>query len=292
MMLAMARDLDLTLVRTFVTVADRASMTAAAHALSLTQGAVSQQVKRLEHQFGAALFERDRPGLRLTAVGERSLGKARRLLSLSDELTADMAAPVVDGALRFGAPYDLMGACVAPILKGYADAHGKVEVSLTSASSPELLAALAKGDLDLALVEEPLEAAAGERLRIEQLVWVGAKGGDAHLKRPLPVSLGAATCAFRPAVLAALDRRGIAWRTAYEGGGIEAAMATVRAGLAVSAWLASVIPSDLDILTTDAGLPALPPFAINLHASPGRATAATAALARHVRSALVRSIAR
>ena len=46
----MIRNLDTALVRTFVTVADRASMTAAANALHLTQGAVSQQVKRLDRK--------------------------------------------------------------------------------------------------------------------------------------------------------------------------------------------------------------------------------------------------
>ncbi|WP_220792202.1 LysR family transcriptional regulator [Gluconacetobacter azotocaptans] len=44
----MTRALDLLLIRTFVTVADRASMTNAANKLRLTQGAVSQHVRRLE----------------------------------------------------------------------------------------------------------------------------------------------------------------------------------------------------------------------------------------------------
>ena len=56
----MLRNLDTALVRTFVTVADKASMTAAANALHLTQGAVSQQIKRLEEALGCSLFERDR----------------------------------------------------------------------------------------------------------------------------------------------------------------------------------------------------------------------------------------
>ena len=48
----MIRNLDTALIRTFVTVAEKASMTAAANALNLTQGAVSQQVKRLEDVLG------------------------------------------------------------------------------------------------------------------------------------------------------------------------------------------------------------------------------------------------
>jgi DNA-binding transcriptional LysR family regulator len=288
MMPVMPRNLDLALLRTFVAVVDRASMTAAANALHLTQGAVSQQVKRLEDLFGGTLFERDRRGLRMTASGERLLGKARRLLGLNDELWADMTAVTVEGEVRLGGPCDLVGSCLAPILKTYADAHPQVEVSLFCAPSPDLAGALARGEIDLAVIEEPLGHSTGECLCVERLVWAGAKGGSAHLKRPLPVSMVAAACAFRPAVLAALHEHGRTWRTVFENGGIEATMATVRTDLAVTAWLAFAVPPDLDVLPADAGLPGLPPFAINLHLSRNDTRAATAELARHIRRALVR----
>ncbi|RUU53982.1 LysR family transcriptional regulator, partial [Mesorhizobium sp. M2C.T.Ca.TU.002.02.1.1] len=96
----MIRDLDMTLIRTFVTTADKASMTAAANALHLTQGAVSQQVKRLEEVLGQSLFERDRRGLRLTRSGERLLEKARRLLRLNDEILAEIRGGAVAGRVR------------------------------------------------------------------------------------------------------------------------------------------------------------------------------------------------
>ena len=284
----MPRNLDLALLRTFVAVADRASMTAAANALHLTQGAVSQRIGRLEDLFGGSLFERGRRGLRMTAAGERLLGKARRLLGLNDELWADMTGLAVEGAVRLGAPHDLVGTCLAPVLKAYADTHPQVEVSLSCAPSPDLVGALARGEVDLAVVEEPSGPSNGERLRVERLVWVGARGGSAHLKRPLPVSMAAGTCAFRPAVLSALHGRGRVWRTVFEDGGIEATTATVRADLAVTAWLAFTVPSDLDILPADAGLPELPPFAVSLHLPRNDTRAATAELARHIRHALVR----
>ena len=297
----MARHVDLALLRTFVTAADRTSMTAAANALHLTQGAVSQQIKRLEETFGGALFERDRRGLRMTASGERLLGRARRLLGLHDELWADMTEAAVAGKVRLGAPYDLVGSCLAPILKTYADAYPRVAVSLSCAPSPDLLGALARGEVDLAVTEEPLtgtpaaaepstgqpgEPSDGERLRVEQLVWVGAKAGCAHLKHPLPVSMAAETCAFRPAVLAALQGHGRAWRTVFENGGFEAATVLVRTDLAVTAWLASMVPAGLEILPAGVGLPGLPPVAINLHLPRSGNQAAAAELARYIRQAL------
>lgn len=260
----MIRNLDTALIRTFVTVAEKASMTAAANALHLTQGAVSQQIKRLEELLGCGLFERDRRGLRLTRAGERLLGKAKRLLALNDEIWTEMNGNAVAGEVRIGVPYDLVGTLLTPVLKTYAETYPQVEISLACASSPELAAALAAGTIDLAVIEERVGPSAGECLLIDRLVWVGAKGGAARAKRPLPVSMVADTCAFRPAVISALDENRLEWRTVFENGNIDATTATVRSDLAVTTWLASTVPGDLDILS-DPELPALPNFAINLH---------------------------
>jgi len=284
----MARNLDTALVRTFVTVADMASMTAAAKALHLTQGAISQQIKRLEDVLGGSLLDRDRRGLRLSPLGERLFGKAKRLLSLNDEIWTDATTRSAEGRVRLGVPYDLVGTCLAPVLKTYAEAYPQVQISLVCASSPDLADALADGGIDLAVIEEPVGASAGECLSIEPLVWVGAKAGNAHLKRPLPVSMVADTCAFRPLVLAALSDQGVAWRTVFENGNIDATTATVRTDLAVTTWLAATVPPDLAILGTEAGLPALPNFAINLHLPQRDATAATQEFARFIRDGFIR----
>jgi DNA-binding transcriptional LysR family regulator len=283
----MARNLDISLLRTFVAVADHASMTAAGNALHLTQSAVSQQIKRLEEVLGCELIARDRRGLRLTAAGERLFGKAKRLLGLNDEIWTEMTVNTVAGKVRLGVPYDLVGTCLAPILKAYAEVYPQVEISLLCAASPELFTSLGKGEIDLAIVEQPQDRATGECLVIDRLVWVGAKAGSAHLKQPLPISLVADTCAFRPAVLAALQDDGRSWRTVFENGNIEATMATVRMDLAITAWLACTVAPDLDILGSEAGLPDLPPFAISLHL-PRRTGAAVAELARYIRDGLMR----
>ncbi|WP_189479033.1 LysR substrate-binding domain-containing protein [Mesorhizobium sp. M1E.F.Ca.ET.063.01.1.1] len=283
----MIRDLDTTLIRTFVTTSDKASMTAAANALNLTQGAVSQQIKRLEEVLGQSLFERGRRGLRLTRCGERLLDRAKRLLQLNDEIIAEMGGKAVAGRVRIGVPYDLVGTLLQPVLKTYAEAHPQVEISLVCASSPELAAALAAGTIDLAVIEERAGPTAGECLAVDRLVWVGARGGSARLKRPLPVSMVAGTCAFRPAVLAALGTHGLDWRTVFENGNIDATTATVRSDLAVTTWLASTVPADLDILS-DADLPALPNFSVNLHLPKHAIAPAAEAFAAHIREGLAR----
>lgn len=285
----MYRNLDLQLIRTFCTVAQHGSMTVAGKILAQTQGAVSQQVKRLEETLNCALFVRAQRTLRLTAAGERLHSHGRRLLALNDEIWSDMAQAAVAGKVRIGVPYDLVGTCVAPVLRSYGDKHPLIEIELVCAASPDLLKALANGEIDLAVVEEPIGASAGECLSIERLVWVGAKDGRAHTRQPLPVSLVADTCAFRPAVLDTLAQHGRDWRVVFENGNLEATTGTVRADLTVSAWLASTVPSDLQILAPDDGLPELPLFAINLHLPQHALSPAVRTFAGHLRDGLTRA---
>jgi DNA-binding transcriptional LysR family regulator len=285
----MSRNLDIALLRAFTTVADRRSMTAAAEALHLTQGAVSQQIARLEAIAGGPLLARERPGLRLTPAGEQLLGKARRLVALNDEVWRDLDRAALAGPVRFGVPYDLLGTRFTPVLKRFAEACPEVELSLRSAPSADLARDLAAGRLDLAVIEEPLGSETGETLAVDRLVWVGAQGGTAHHRRPLPISIVADVCVFKAPVLAALDGRDGGWRTVFENGGLEATFATVRADLAISAWLATTVPQDLAVLPSAAGLPDLPVFAITLQGG-SPVSPAVAELARHVRDGLTRQV--
>ncbi|TDG04419.1 LysR family transcriptional regulator [Paraburkholderia guartelaensis] len=281
----MSRNLDLDLIRTFVTVADSGSMTVAANLLHMTQGAVSQQVKRLEDGLDCLLFVRKTRKLELSRHGEQFLVKARQLLRLNDEIWADMTGGPLRGSLRVGVPYDLV-TLLAPAMKAFAQAHPQVEISLVCAASPELSEAVNSGRVDVSLVEYVASEAEGEVVRIEPLVWVKGRGSDASQKRPLPLSMVDERCAFRAVVLGALADEGIAWRTVFESGTIEATAATVRAGLAITTWLACTVPADLETLTPDAaGLPVLPPFAISLRL-PATVQPAAQEFARHVRESM------
>lgn len=279
----MPRNLDTSLLRTFVTVARRSSMTAAAHALHLTQGAISQQIKRLEECFGQKMFDRVQGRLKLTGAGERLLEQAEQLVRLNDRIWTDMNGAAFSGVIRVGAPSDLVGTYLAGIFKSFAHSFPHVEIALVSLPSIELAAALADGQLDLAVIEQAASEPGGECLRTERLVWVGASGGSAYMKRPLAVSIVSDACVFRPALLDALAKRDIAWRTVFENGDIEATMATVRMDMAVTAWLASTVPADLQIVPSPMGLPALPDFSITLHVAPSGATPLAEEMANFIR---------
>ena len=284
----MARNLDISLLRTFVTVAGTGNMTVAGERLGLTQGAVSQQIGRLEESLQCVLFDRGQRALKLTRQGDMLLDSARRLLKLNDEIWNDMTAPALRGEVRLGIPHDLVATYLPLALDGFVDANPNMEVILVTGASPELREGLAKGKVDVAIAEEPLGQTDGETLSVERLLWVGGNGGGAHAKRPLPLSMVAEDCAFRPPVVEALRDRGIDWRTVFENGTIDATMTTVRSDLAVTVSLASLVPHDLAVLGKPEGLPELPSFAVNMYVCDPQTNAAAGELARHLRDGVLR----
>ncbi|WP_420347829.1 LysR substrate-binding domain-containing protein [Pelagibius sp.] len=283
----MNRNLDIGLLRAFAAVAGTRSMTTAADRLGLTQGAVSQQVKRLEETLDCVLFDRARRGLKLTASGDQMLGHAKRLLAMNDEILQDMAGPAIDGKVRLGIPFDLVSTYLPLVFEGFAEANPRIEVSLNCATSKMLLAGLRDGSVDVALVEEPLGESKGECLAVERLLWIGSRNGTAHRKRPLPLSIVSETCAFRDPIVEALEARDIPWRSVFEYGTLEATMTTVRSDLAVTAFLASFIPEDMEVLGRDSGLPELPNFTINLYESNIEPNPAARQVADYLRESMI-----
>jgi DNA-binding transcriptional LysR family regulator len=283
MMQAMPHNIDTSLLRAFVSAAETGGMTTAARLINLTQAAVSQQVKRLEETFGRQLFERDRRGLRLTPSGERLLVRAQRLLALNDEVWALMTAPDFKGEVRLGVPHDIVGPYMPPVLKSFDQAWPGVRVSLVCSTTPKLLRALARREVDLTLTTECDGPLNGETLLQDPLVWVGARDGRAYKRDPLPVSIGDEDCAFRPVVIKALNHAGRDWRPVCEVSNMESLCATVEADLAVVPLLASTVPNLLEVLSFGAGLPPLPMFHINLHLPRMSASDIALELSRHIR---------
>jgi DNA-binding transcriptional LysR family regulator len=71
-------------LRYFVAVAEDLHFTRAAERLFIAQPALSKQIRMLERQLGAPLFDRGRDGVRLTPVGEALLPHARQVLTAWD----------------------------------------------------------------------------------------------------------------------------------------------------------------------------------------------------------------
>ena len=260
-----SRNIDVALLRAFVAVVETGSVTRAAHLLSLTQAAVSQQLKRLEELFGVELFDRSNRTLRTSADGERLLPHAQAMLTMNDALWGMMSKPHYEGELRVGVPHDVVEPNIPPVLKRFDRAWPRVHVTLTSGITVDLLESLEAGELDVALSTQPSTPKGAELLLRDPLVWVGAPGGVAHLRQPLPISFGSPVCAFRASAIAALADVKRDWRPVCEASVFDAVKATLYADTAIAPMLLSAVPSDLAVLDVADGLPPLPPFCINLH---------------------------
>jgi DNA-binding transcriptional LysR family regulator len=270
------RDIDVAIVRAFLVVAETGSVTRAAKRLNLSQGAISQQIRRLEELSGKPLFNRLGNRMVLSAEGHSLIDPGRHLVAANDHLWASLRTPAFQGEVRFGAPYDILGTYAPPVLRHFASSFPAIRVTLVCQDSVVLLAGLTSGDLDLALTTERGCGKGGETLREDRLVWVGARGGSAHTRDPLPVSLGAEACLFRPIAIAALRKARREWVAVCEVSNMEPVRATIEADLAVTPLLSSSVPDSLQVLAEDPHLPNLPAFNVNLYEAPNPKPAARA----------------
>ena len=96
----MLRNIDVDLLRSFVTVAELRSFTRAAAALFRSQSTVSTQIRRLEELAGQTLLQRSPQEVFLTRAGEQFHGYARRIVALHDEALDVINAQSVSGRVR------------------------------------------------------------------------------------------------------------------------------------------------------------------------------------------------
>ncbi|MFZ1469652.1 MAG: LysR family transcriptional regulator [Paracoccaceae bacterium] len=260
----MPRNLDLTSLRSFVTVADVGGVTRASGLLNLTQSAVSMQIKRLEEGLGHEIFTRAARKLHLTPEGEQLLSYARRMVALNDEALARLTGAGFEGELRLGVPHDIVYPQMPGILKVLAGDYPRVRIKLASTYTVPLKQAFARGDYDMILTTEEAPGPEGDVLARRDLVWVGAPGGTAWQRRPLRLGFKD-TCVFRPIAQAALDAAGLPWEMGYEGECEQVIEATVAADLAVSVRMRGTIPAGAEVIEAGNALPDLGALAICLY---------------------------
>lgn len=181
-------------LRSFVAVARQGSFAAGAAEVSLTQAAVSLQMRNLEAELKRALFDRGGQGGRsaqLNAAGQALLPWAERMLALDAQLHEELRdaaqrADPMQGAYRVGAVVSAV-APLAHAVVALKQAHAGLELKLISARSGELAAQVEAGQLDAAvLVRGPGRTAPG-------LAWLPLYEEPLVLLAPAePARLGAA----------------------------------------------------------------------------------------------------
>jgi DNA-binding transcriptional LysR family regulator len=277
-------DLDTSLLRAFVALAETLSFSRTAERIGRSQSAVSMQIMRLEEILGCQLFQRDKRNVAITAEGEALLGDARRVLALSDAMVTRMRAPEVAGEVRFASPEDFATQYLPEILAAFAAKHPQVRLHVTCDLTLKLVEALGRGEQDLIVVkQDPAEPYPGSRpLWREQPVFVARQRDPAReVDGRLPLVLSPPPCVYRRRAVGALDAAGLPWDIAYTSPSFAGTVAAVRAGLGVTVLPRTMVPDGLVTLEGGAAWPGLPEVEIALLAAP-RAAPATAALAAFI----------
>ncbi|WJM86401.1 LysR family transcriptional regulator [Dickeya chrysanthemi] len=156
----MAR-LNLELLETFTTVMREGSFSAAANRLNLSQPAVSQQFRQLEHYFGVRLAERSGKNLRPTPAGDMLLLKAEQIRQLLDEtrqVIADYTEDIM-GHVILGTGATACIHLMPSLLRQLRQDYPRLTVGVRTGNTRDIVQAVIDNRIDAGLVTLPIPAA-------------------------------------------------------------------------------------------------------------------------------------
>ncbi|MFF9315107.1 LysR family transcriptional regulator [Streptomyces sp. NPDC004684] len=138
----------------FVAVAEERNFTRAAERVHISQSGVSAQIRQLERELGAELFDRSARAVTLTVAGKAALEHARAALAAAGAVgqAVDEVTDLIRGRLTVGM---VIGCTVTPLfdaLAAFHQAHPGVEITLLEDSSDRLVEGVRTGAVDLALI--------------------------------------------------------------------------------------------------------------------------------------------
>ena len=261
-------DIDLDLIRCFLTVVESGGFTQASKRLHVTQSGITLKIKRLEEQLKCRLFRRTTKPLELSHEGEIVLGYARRLLDLNKEMVERVSKPKNSGALRLGV-VDHFGPQLLPLwIAEFRETFPNVKIVSDIGLTHELLKDLEDDKFDLiiasagytAMGEYKLAPSIQEtHLQKEKMIWVQAENSKIDPSEdPLPLVMFGAKCRFRPIALEALQKARRTWEIVYVGGSLNSVQTAVGADLGLSVLSPLSLSEGIVITDNGSGLPKLP----------------------------------
>ncbi|MEQ4716497.1 LysR family transcriptional regulator [Nonomuraea sp. B19D2] len=198
--------MDLRQVRGFVAVAGAGTVTGAANSLGLAPATVSEQVRRLEQSLGVSLFERTPQGMRLTEQGATLLARAQGLLDHADEVRRAVTGQ--RRRVRIGALEMLAAARLPAVIRRLSERRPDLDVDVYSLTRQPLLAAVASGEVDAALLLDTGLRIGGLGFTVPESTGSGATAGPRSAAGPKTTTAGPRSAAgyrFRPSPAPDLD---------------------------------------------------------------------------------------
>ncbi|EDP61263.1 transcriptional regulator, LysR family protein [alpha proteobacterium BAL199] len=151
--------MNLKFLETFIWVARLGSFSLAAERLHTTQTAVSHRIATLERELGARLFERGSRDVRLTATGIDARERAERIVRLAADFRRRITNPNrLTGTVRIGVIDTVVYSWLPTLIERVRDTYPEVVLELSAAITPEISENLLNGELDLGLMNGPVEA--------------------------------------------------------------------------------------------------------------------------------------
>jgi DNA-binding transcriptional LysR family regulator len=169
--------LETRFLETFVAVAERGSVAAAARAQGLTATSVAQRLQALEEELAVALVTRIGRETKVTPIGDRLLEQSRRILEEVRALKADASASVSDalvGTLRVGAISTVLTGLLPNVIGRWAEEHPALDLKISPGSSALLHEGLMDGHYDVVISAAPPfvlpKTVRSHLLRVEPLI--------------------------------------------------------------------------------------------------------------------------
>lgn len=170
--------MDLPDLRIFQAVATSGGITRAAALLHRVPSNVTTRIKNLEDSLGVKLFDRENRRFQLSPQGKVLLDYANRLLSLAEEARGAVHEQLPRGVLHLGAMESTAAVRLPSLLEQIHDCYPDLSVELRTGAPRPLTASVLSGELDAALVAEPVSDPQLESVvaYTEELVIIGPAG--------------------------------------------------------------------------------------------------------------------
>ena len=167
---------DLTDLRLFVAIAEAKNLTRGAERVHLAPSSASHRMRLLEASIGTALLLREPRGVALTRAGEALLRHARQVFAQLEQMHADLTpyAKGVRGHVSLWANTHATHTFLPDSLSTFLKRHPQVTITLEEHTSPEVVMAVARGEVDVGVVADLVEGAEVELIpyRADRLVLI------------------------------------------------------------------------------------------------------------------------
>jgi len=240
--------MDLRRIRYFHVVARELSFTRAAEQLHMAQPPLSRQIRRLEQELGAELFERQGRSIRLTDAGRFFFEQTRQIVSRLEDVASATRRIAEKRRRWFGIGFvpSLLYSFGPEFIRQVTRLDDNVEIGLLEMTTMQQFDALRSGQIDIGFGRVLLDDPDIERLVLvdEPLVLVvpvghplaaGSAAGISDIaKEPFILYPSKPRPSYADEVIALFQRYGIRLEIGFEANELQTAMGLVAAGLGVS----------------------------------------------------------